>query len=225
MPDTPHAGPNSWVGLKATKTTITPIFCYAETLVWLISIKPARSVLFRIHTDEYDPPTHCGRVRAKAGRRLALVLFRGDGAGPAGRWRQRHCLVRGLKIRFGPRRIWRATWAGVSGPRRILGISSPRIWIRSAGRSRLGDVYPRSASSLCHRLAVFDPLGRSGRVARSWRGEWDERRWAGYTGFDRQLPRWTMRRRAFFAFAARARLGGGAVRHQCENRGDLCHGD
>lgn len=63
-------------------------------------------------------------------------------------------------------------------------------------RSRLDEVYPRNhgfASACLYSLLWADRA----TTGRRWRGEWDARRWRDYTGFDRKLPRWSMRARAW----------------------------
>ncbi len=63
-------------------------------------------------------------------------------------------------------------------------------------RSRLDDVYPRNHgfASACLYSLLWAERATTGR---RWRGEWDARRWRDYTGFDRKLPRWSMRVRAW----------------------------
>lgn len=63
-------------------------------------------------------------------------------------------------------------------------------------RSRLDEVYPRNHgfASACLYSLLWAERATTGR---RWRGEWDARRWRDYTGFDRKLPRWSMRARAW----------------------------
>lgn len=106
-----------------------------------------------------------------------------------------------LIVSFGSRRAFQAEAyltgdMGASfGTTTWIGMLAPYLDTFTVGRSQLSDVYPRNNPFVIGSLFSILWCERA-TVARSWQGEWDARRWADYTGFDRKLPRWKMRTRA-----------------------------
>ena len=77
----------------------------------------------------------------------------------------------------------------------VSGHTAPYLDRFIVGRSRLSEPLPRNHPFVMG--ALFSILWADRQtLGRSWRGEWDARRWLDYTGFDRKLPRWRMGRRS-----------------------------
>lgn len=77
------------------------------------------------------------------------------------------------------------------GTESVSGLTAPYLDRFILGRSRLSGPLPRNHPFVMG--ALFSILWADRQtLGRSWRGEWDARRWLDYTGFDRKLPRWRM---------------------------------
>lgn len=173
----------------------TDIVAMLEEFVWLVNeYKPARSRLFRIYTAEYD--------------RRPIVLSRGPILGEG--WLSLYSGVPiafppgaddGTLVSFGASRRFQAEaylpslLAASFGTECVSGHTAPYLDRFIVGRSRLSEPLPRNHPFVMG--ALFSILWADRQtLGRSWRGEWDARRWLDYTGFDRKLPRWRMGRRS-----------------------------
>ena len=106
----------------------------------------------------------------------------------------------GILVSFGARHTVQselyaaADIVGSFGSSINFGFLAPYLDRFTVGRSQLSQHYPRN-----HGFAVsslFSILwADSATAGRNWRCLWDGRDWREYTGFDRKLPRWNMRRR------------------------------
>lgn len=192
--------PTRWaefmVGLKTPQNNnYTDILATLETLIWLINeYKPARSVLFRIHTDEFD--------------RRPIVVGNGPKLGDGWLSYFSGVTVPGLPepggnviVSFGVKNSFQsecylsADMGGSFGATTRLGFLAPYLDTFVVGRSQLSSVQPRNNPFVIGSFFSILWADRA-KVPRRWEGEWDERSWLDYTGFDRQLPLWTMRTRA-----------------------------
>ncbi|MDR2056132.1 MAG: phage tail protein [Desulfovibrio sp.] len=158
-------------------------------------MQPARCSLWRIYTDVFD--------------RRPIVVSEGPVLGDG--WLSFHSGVpveSGLDdgsdvlVSFGARDAYQAEpyaadgMGGSFGSTVPLGFLAPYLDRFIVGRSRLSWPYPRDNPFVIGSL--FSILWADRQTAgRTWRGLWDARSWLDYTGFDRKLPRWKMRHRAF----------------------------
>lgn len=152
---------------------------------------PARCRLWRMYTDAYD--------------RRPIVLSEGPALGDG--WLSFHSGVSvegpdgDIVVSFGTKRSFQAETylpslhAASFGTECVSGHTAPYLDRFIVGRSRLSDPLPRNHPFVMG--ALFSILWADRQtLGRSWRGEWDARRWLDYTGFDRKLPRWRMGRRS-----------------------------
>lgn len=156
--------------------------------------QPARCRLWRIYTDVFD--------------RRPIIVSEGPALGDG--WLSFYSGTPvdgsleddtdGVLVSFGARHAVQsepymtADIIGSFGGSINFGFLAPYLDRFTVGRSQLSQHYPRN-----HGFAVsslFSILWADRATAgRSWRGFWDGRDWREYTGFDRKLPRWNMRRR------------------------------
>lgn len=177
-------------------------------------MQPARCRLWRIYTDVFDrrpivpdvgPVLDDGWLDFYSGASVNT----GGGTGESD----------GVLVSFGAaRRFLSEAYGDIAGS---FGTTIRRAFLIPyldrfvLDRSRLDEVYPRNHgfASACLYSLLWAERATTGR---RWRGEWDARRWRDYTGFDRKLPRWSMRARAWsrnqLALDDGERLDGGNAR-------------
>ena len=153
--------------------------------------QPVRCKLFRVYNSVFD--------------RRPIVLSEGPALGDGWLSFYSGVSVEGpdgdVIVSFGTKRSFQAEaylpslHAASFGTECVSGHTAPYLDRFIVGRSRLSEPLPRNHPFV--RGALFSILWAVRQtLGRSWRGEWDARRWLDYTGFDRKLPRWRMGRRS-----------------------------
>lgn len=195
--------PSRWaefqIGLKvpANQAEQDALLADLDALVWLVNeYKPARSVLARIYTDTYnlDPSVWSGLPVNRQGwseglwSRFSGVEYAGNGDNP------------GIVVSFGMLRRFQAEPYGLTGVG--LGIESRiaclapyldrPVWSRSAW----SEPYPRNHGFTVGEIVSLHWCVRT-TASWPWRGGWDRRPWQAAATWDRILPKWQMRRRAW----------------------------
>ncbi len=155
-------------------------------------MQPARCRLWRLYTDEFD--------------RRPIILSEGPVLGDG--WLSFHSGVSvegpdgDIVVSFGAKRsflceAWVARDLAASfGTESLYAFLAPYLDRFTVGRSRLSEPMIRNNPFVIGALYSILWAERE-TIPRTWEGEWDERRWVDYTGFDRRLPRWRMRFRGF----------------------------
>ena len=153
--------------------------------------QPVRCKLFRVYNSVFD--------------RRPIVLSEGPALGDGWLSFYSGVSVEGpdgdVIVSFGTKRSFQAEaylpslHAASFGTECVSGHTAPYLDRFIVGRSRLSEPLPRNHPFVMG--ALFSILWADRQtLGRSWRGEWDARRWLDYTGFDRKLPRWRMGRRS-----------------------------
>ena len=153
--------------------------------------QPVRCKLFRVYNSVFD--------------RRPIVLSEGPALGDGWLSFYSGVSVEGpdgdVIVSFGTKRGFQAEaylpslHAASFGTECVSGHTAPYLDRFIVGRSRLSEPLPRNHPFVMG--ALFSILWADRQtLGRSWRGEWDARRWLDYTGFDRKLPRWRMGRRS-----------------------------
>ena len=154
-------------------------------------MQPARCRLWRLYTGEFD--------------RRPIIPSEGPVLGDG--WLSFHSGVSvegpdgDIIVSFGAKRSflcepWLARDLAASfGTESLYGFLAPYLDRFTVGRSRLSEPMIRNNPFVIG--ALYSILWAEREMApRTWEGEWDERRWVDYTGFDRRLPLWRMRFRS-----------------------------
>lgn len=166
-----------------------------DALIWLVNeYKPARSVLARIYTDTYNlnPAVWSGEKDAHGWSQGFWSRFSGvDYESPDNP---------GVVVSFGmahrfQSEVWNVTGAGL-GIENLTGIIAPYIDRPVWSRSAWSDVFPRN-----HGFTIGEILSLHWCVRTTssypWRGAWNARHWQENATWDRVLPPWRFRRRAW----------------------------
>lgn len=189
--------PSRWaefqIGLKTplTQDAQEALLADLDTLIWLVKeYKPARSVLARLYTDTYNRlPTVWSDVPEWSGgfwSHFSGVPYPSDSG--------KLIVSFGIAYRAQSER-YNLTGAGL-GIECTTGILAPYIDRPVWSRSEWSELFPKNHGFTFGELVS---LHWCARITKScgWRGRWDSRHWRESETWDRALPEWKIRGRAW----------------------------